>query len=112
MGLFSIEMKIFQGFNAAYQSHHNLQERLKEIQNQFNNRKEINYNPQKYIKNIDTVINRSKSSDNLIKLKENKGMSKFYNNTPCFLNSDQFKEYNTKALDEAKFEKIKNVYSN
>jgi hypothetical protein len=107
-------MKIFQGFNGAYQSHHDLKERLKEIDNKFNNRKEIEYDPQKYVKKVDSEMFRSKSSDNLLKLKEsNKGMSKFYNyNTPCFLNTDQFKQYETKGTDEANFEKIKNVYSN
>jgi hypothetical protein len=110
MGLFSLEKKVFDGFNTAYQCHYNLKDKVKEIQQNFTNRKEAIYDPQKYINNfsIENVGFKSKSSENLKNLDHPKGISKFHN----FKINDKYTFNQTKSIDEINFEKINNIYSN
>jgi hypothetical protein len=107
MGLFSIEMKVFDGFNQAYQTHRDLQGRIKEYEKRFSNKKEDNYDPHKYLNKVD-IGPKSRSTDNLKQLDHPKGLSKFHN---CKIDN-RFLPYQTKGIDETNFEKIKNVFSN
>jgi hypothetical protein len=107
MRLFSIEMNVYEELNTAYQTHRNLNDKLIQIQQRMNNKNEEKYDPQKYLNNVSLGF-RSKSSDNLKEIFHQKGLSKFHN---CNVDK-RILPYHSKALDESKFEKIKNVYSN